>query len=254
MSAPNVKFPRQIREGMQGKDVKAHKRAISRARPDFYAWHDFTDYAGGKFLDAVVKWKKSRGMNNQRMIGRTAHEVLERTHAKGKPDEWAFDKAAVKLAYEYWEASQVPPEDKIRKAICDAGFFWYSHRGEIAYSQARPFQAGKPLWIPSRWDCSAYVTNCHFAGGAPDPNGRGYDHYGYTGTLMDNGVRVGSITQLKPGDLIFYGRTPSSKPGFPAGSPTHVALFVGNGMVLSNGSHPMGYYRWNYRTVNHLRH
>ena len=92
--APNVKFPRKIRRGNSGKDVLAHKRAISRARPDFYPWHDFTPYAGDKFMRAVIKWKKSRGMNSQPIIGKTAHERLERTHRKDHPKQWAFDPQA----------------------------------------------------------------------------------------------------------------------------------------------------------------
>ena len=256
--APNVKFPRKIRRGHKGKDVLAHKRAISRARPDLYPWHDFSPYAGDKFMRAVMTWKKSRGMNTQPIIGKTAHERLERTHAKGKPKEWAFDAAAIELAKEFWEQQQKPPERKVRDRIVDCGFYWYSHRTGIAYSQARPFQLGRPLWVPSRWDCSAFVTACHYGGGAPDPNGRNYDHMGYTGTLISHGRAVTSISQLQPGDLIFYGRTPSGKPGFPAGSPTHVALYVGirsgTPMVLSHGHYPMAYYRFDYRAINQFRH
>ena len=257
MAAPNVKFPRDITRGCTGKDVVAHKRAISRAVPKRYPWHDFTPYAGDNFMRAVQAWKRSKNMNSLPRIGRTAHEALERTHAKEKPDEWAFDAVAVKLAHDYWELVQVKPESKVREAIVSAAFYWYAHRGRIAYSQYRPFQMGKPLWVPSRWDCSAFATNVHYAGGAPDPNGRNYDHLGYTGTLCDHGVRVGSIDQLDPGDLIFYGSS-GSRPGFPSGSPTHVAVYVGvkNGrhMVISHGHYPMGYYPYNYRSINHMRH
>jgi len=34
--APDVRFSREIHQGMHGKDVIAHKRALSRARPDLY--------------------------------------------------------------------------------------------------------------------------------------------------------------------------------------------------------------------------
>ena len=165
---------------------------------------------------------------------------------------------AVKLAAAYWEDHHVVPEGKVREAIVSAAFYWYAHRGGIAYSQYRPFQMGKPLWKPSRWDCSAFATNCHYAGGAPDPNGRGYDHLGYTGTLCDHGTRVGSVSQLAPGDLIFYGHS-RRQAGFPSGSPTHVAVYVGvkggRHMVISHGHYPMGYYPYNYRSdINHYRH
>lgn len=256
---PNVKFPRRITRGIKGKDVLAHKRAISRARPDLYPWHDFTDYAGDKFMRAIIKWKESKGMNTQPLIGETAHERLERTHSKTEPDTWAFDPLAVKLANEYADSvDQIGKEDRIRAKGVEAAFFWYAHRVMIAYSQARPFQLGKPIWVPSRWDCSAFATACHYAAGAPDPNRRDFDHLGYTGTLMSTGTRVGSVSSLKPLDLIFYGKTTVARAGFPLGSPTHVAVYVGVfagvHMVISNGHWPMGFYKYDYRPINHMRH
>jgi hypothetical protein len=85
-NGPNVKFPREIHEGVAGEDVIAHKRAISRARPDLYLWDDFTDYAGDFFMDAIVKWKKSKGLGTARVLGGRAHEVLEDTHRR-KPSD-----------------------------------------------------------------------------------------------------------------------------------------------------------------------
>ena len=257
MAAPNARWSRDITRGCSGKDVEAHKRAISRAAPLRYPWHDFTPYAGDVFMRAVQDWKRSKNMNSLPRIGRTAHEVLERTHAKEKPKEWAFDPVALKLCAEYYETHHVKPEGKVREAICSAAFFWYAHRRSIAYSQYRPFSLGKPLWVPRQWDCSAFATACHFAGGAPDPNGRRYDHMGYTGTLISHGIKVASVDVLDPGDLIFYGNS-APRPGFPGGSPTHVAIYVGvkNGrhMVLSHGHYPMSYYPYNYRSINHMRH
>ncbi len=258
MPAPNVKWTRDIVEGCSGKDVVAHKRAISRAVPLRYPWHEFTPYAGSQFIRAVIGFKQSKNMNSIPMLGRTCHEVLERTHAKEKPKEWAFDPPAIALAAAYYQAAHDTPDQQARDAIVSAGFFWYEHRTQIAYSQFRPFQLGKPTWVPSRWDCSAFVTACHYAGGAPDPNGRGYDHLGYTGTLTDHGLEVNDITMLKPGDMVFYGHAAPS-PGFPGGAPTHVALYVGlrNGehRVLSMGHYPMSYYTYDYRTdINHYRH
>lgn len=259
MAPPNVRFARDITRGCMGKDVVAHKRALSRAAPLRYPWHDFTTYAGDPFLRAFADWKKSKGMNSLPRIGRTAHEVLERTHKKDSKTEWAFDAVAIKLAADYWEAANAHPEQAVREAIVAAGFFWYAHRAQIAYSQARPFQTGAPVWVPSRWDCSAFVTNCHTAGGAPNPNGAVPHGQGYTGTLIAHGTRVAHIADLDPGDLVFYGHTPYDRPGFPAGSPTHVAMLAdrkaGTPMVLSNGHYPMSYYPWDYRTdVNQLRH
>lgn len=260
MSGVDVLFSRDIIRGIQGIDVIAHKRAISRARPDLYPWADFSEYAGPVFMNAVVRWKKSKGLGSTEILGSRAHEVLERTHAHNKPTEWAFDEYAIKLAQEYWAAHHLTKEQTIRRAIIAAAGFWYSHRWNIAYSQYRPMQLGKPPWVPYHGDCSAFATMCHYAGGAPDPNGRGYDHLGYTGTLMDRGERVSNVTSLDPGDLIFYGYSSGNNPGpFPKGSPTHVAVYAGyhDGahMVYSLGSYPMRYTVYSYRhDVNHFRH
>lgn len=257
MTPPNVRFSRAITVGCRGKDVLGHKRAISRAAPLRYPWHDFSDYCGTKFMEAVQDWKLSKNMNDMPKIGETAHNVLERVHKKDS-SEWAFDPIAVKLCKEYYDDHHQITDVEKRQAGVSAGFFWYAHRSSIAYSQYRPFQLGKPPWVPSRWDCSGFATACHYAGGCKDPNGRNYDHLGYTGTLIDNGVRVGSVGNLQPLDLIFYGSSRST-PGFPGGSPTHVAVYVGvkNGvhMVLSHGHYPMSYYPYNYRSdINHYRH
>lgn len=253
--APNVRFARDITQGRSGPDVIAHKRAISRARPDFYPWHNFSPYAGEFFMEAVVRWKKSRGLGRVAKIGQIAHEVLERTHAKHKPDEWAFDPYAVKIANDYYDKITKTPEERVRERIVAAAAYWYSKRWNISYSQYRPFSLGHVPWYPSRWDCSGFVTACHYAGGAIDPNGRGYDHLGYTGTLLNRGERVASASRLKPGDLIFYGFTYRSSPAFPYGSPTHVALYAGNGMVYSMGSYPMKFTNYNYRRdLNQFRH
>ena len=58
--------------------------------------------------------------------------------------------------------------------------------------------------LPITCDCSAFVTLCYFWAGAPDPNGLGYDHEGYTGTLLAHGIKI-PLEQVLPGDVIVYG-------------------------------------------------
>lgn len=251
--APNVPHCRPLRLNCSpGDDVIAHKRAISRAAPDLYPWQGqkFTRHYGARFEEAVVKFQKRKGIKPASgAIGKGTHELLERTKAKNKPDEWAFDALAIKLETDFCKEFLKTPVDD----LLAAGFYWYGKRGDIAYSQARPYQKGEPPWVPSRFDCSSFVTVCYFAADLPDPNGRGYDGLGYTGTLMERGERI-TRSQLKPGDLIFYGYNRYYRPGFPVGSPNHVALYVGDSMVLSMGSYPMKYVRLDYRSdINHFR-
>jgi hypothetical protein len=75
-------------------------------------------------------------------------------------------------------------------------------------------------------DCSSAYTGCCWIAGIPDPNGRGYDGYGFTGTMIRNGRRVDTP---QPADAVFYGRDRN-------GNPTHVAMYVGGGKVISHGS------------------
>lgn len=245
MTPPNVTFCRDIKPGARGNDVTAHKRALSRAYPDLYPWHDFTDYYGEFFERAVIRAKARSNMSsNDGIIRVNFHEKLERTRAKRKPGEWAFDSYAEKIAHDFCTEFTKP---KTREEIVEAGFFWYSKRSQINYSQARPFTLLKPPQVPRRWDCSAFVTACHYAGGASDPNNMRYSGYGYTGSLMAGGTRC-DLKDLQIGDAILYGFTTKARPGFPKNSPTHVALYVGDGMVLSHGSYPMKYLDYEYRS------
>ncbi len=244
---PDVAFCRTLLVGKEGKDVIAHKRALSRAAPSLYPWMTFTNYYGPRFRDAVEDWQKRKNLQVTGRIGPTTHEALEK--AKNKDGEPAFDALARKLAKDFCEEFLETPREK----IVNAARYWHLHKYEILYSQARPFPVGEPPWYPSRWDCSGFVTSCYYAGGVPDPNRRGYDGQGYTGTLIEHGKSI-SANELKPGDLVFYGKVWQPKPGFPFGAPTHVAVFVGNGMVISNGSYPMGFYPIRYRTdINQYR-
>lgn len=243
--APNVKFCRVMQLGFRGNDIIAHKRALSRAFPKLYPWwkKGFSDYYGQAFKDAVKGAQLVMKLPTTGQIDKTTHDALKRRHrALINETEWAFDEYSIRLADIYCTNHAALTK---RELIVNAGFFWYVHRKQIAYSQTRPFQVCKPPQVPSRWDCSAFVTNCYYAGKATDPNGRDYDGLGYTGTLISHGTRC-DFSELEPADLIFYGFS-SGKPGFSAGSPTHVAMYVGGGNVLSMGSYPMGFYDYNYR-------
>src|SRR6266699_1443402 len=54
----------------------------------------------------------------------------------------------------------------------------------ISYQEARPMPIHIPVHhLPFTTDCSGFVTMMAKWGGAPDPNGLGYDGYGFTVTL-----------------------------------------------------------------------
>ena len=88
---------------------------------------------------------------------------------------------------------------------------------------------GKPGSLPVNADCSSFVTLCYNWAGAPDPNGMGYNHTGYTGTLLSHGQKI-ALKDVQPGDVIVYGK----------GTGEHTALIVGvdgskNPLTISHG-------------------
>lgn len=252
MAAPNVPFPRALVYGQVGADVIAHKRAWSRAFPDIYKWSDFTALFGPAFLHAVGKGQRRLGIAPTGKIGTVTHEALERRHRAEHPTEWAFDHLAIQLATDFAAEFNETPEDRHRRQAVDFAMLTHSLREFISYSQYRPFVGPQPLEdrIQSWIDCSGFVTDCCEAGGLPDPNGRRFDRQGYTGTILSGTVPT-TRASLKKADIVMFGFTTSPSPAFPYGSPTHTALYVGGGYVVSMGSSVgPSYLPLDYRSVN----
>lgn len=97
----------------------------------------------------------------------------------------------------------------LRDAIVDNARWGADHEPQIHYTQAagRMDAVHSPRHLPLHTDCSAFVTFCYSWAGAPDPNGRGYDGTGYTGTLLDHLEHI-SKDELQPGDLVVFGPYP----------------------------------------------
>lgn len=114
-----------------------------------------------------------------------------------------------------------------------------NNRGSIHYTQsARRMSGVRGQLVPPAYgryeDCSSETTwICYvmhraaqkFGGSFPDPNGRGYDGFGYTGTLINHGVPVSAFSGPIARTMVFY--------GYPIG---HVAQKVSMTRVMSMGS------------------
>lgn len=88
-----------------------------------------------------------------------------------------------------------------------AQYHWaVNNQPSIHYAQIRPhpLQKWKSHTTPLTTDCSGAVTCAAFAAGLPDPNGRGYDGQGFTGTLLDHLQHI-SRAIIRPGDLCVFG-------------------------------------------------
>jgi cell wall-associated NlpC family hydrolase len=249
-SPPAVPLPRAIRHGTRGPDVVGAKRALSRA--GYMQWGRFTPMWGDFAVTAAKRFQAANGIQQTGNYGKATHEKLVATKRKGRDDEWAWDAFAVNLMEGFAERFDDRPEAQIRLAIADAAMYWSSKRSQIHYVQSRPFALLAPPEIPRELDCSGFVTLCHKAAGARNPNVMGgkrmpWNGHGYTGTLMAGGSRCSKISELQPGDCVFYGATANPSAAFPVGSPTHVALYVGGGMVVTHGKESGPEHKsWNY--------
>jgi hypothetical protein len=248
---PEILLPRTITLGTKGLDVIALARGLSRA--GYMEWGPFTDVYGNFKRDAVHRFQIDRHIKPAG-YGPFTHDLLRRTHKKDSI-EWAFDSVAIDLMHKAYNLYHITTETEIRNKIIQMARYLYSYRNQIAYDQYRPFpllHIGDPP--PRRLDCSGFFTSCWYAAGAkknPNANADGsrfaWNGTGYTISLWRGGRKVRKEL-LKPGDAVLYGFTEKETEYFPKGSPTHVALWEGHDdLVISNGSHPMGRYPYNYR-------
>lgn len=227
-----VQICRTIRPGTVGNDVIAVKRALSRA--GFMKWGNFTSTWGPNAVRACKAFQAKNGIPQSGDYGGRSHTRLLSTPPKEGGGDSAWDGHGLQMLRAFCEFEM---ERRVRSAIVAAASFWNVHRDEIGYALERPFPLAKPPAIPPWSDCSGFVTICHRAAGAKNPNGAHgpYDGLGYTGTLMDGGRKVDSVEKLRPGDAVFYGFTKKPSGPFPLDSPTHVALYVGDGKVITHG-------------------
>jgi len=110
----------------------------------------------------------------------------------------------------------------------------YNRRWAVPYSQTRPSQLVSADRI-TRGDCSGSIAGgCAWAKILPKVDWR----YTNTWVQIALGTAVAGVNEAIPGDVFLYGR---------GSSPTHEALYLGNGIVWSFGSYPMKILPHNYR-------
>lgn len=111
---------------------------------------------------------------------------------------------------------------------------YHANRWHIRYSQSRPSQLRWPRLMTAS-DCSGLVAAImHHCKVRPQTDWR------WTNTWIQ--IQFGhevTLSSARPGDVVFYGTSRTN--------PTHEALYLGDGKVLSNGSYPMGIYPVDYR-------
>ena len=117
----------------------------------------------------------------------------------------------------------------VRKLIVHWAEALLADKAHFRYAEVRPIPLHNPPKLPVVTDCSGFVTICFYLAGANDPNRMNYCGAGYTGTLLDHGLKL-SRKAVIAGDVVVYGAYPGE----------HTALVVevrpnGDILTISHG-------------------
>jgi hypothetical protein len=227
-----VPHPRDLRRGMRGFDVLALQRAMGTTR--FRRWGGNTGQFGKALEQQVRALQTAHHLPADGVYG-------PRTHALLAP---AYDAYGIRLL----NLVHVRTPSELRLAtLMSAAMVLYNRRSIVHYTQGpsrmqivrRRLKLRDLNVVSSLWeDCSSSTTGLYYVAGLGDPNGLGYNGFGFTGTQVVHGREV-AASSAPAGALIFYGR------GFPY---HHVTMSVGGGRVFSHGSEfGPRLQAWNYR-------
>lgn len=228
---------RSLRAGDRGPDVQAMQLALHKALGKASRNRRNGAYGSLTVID-VERFKRTftlRGEVDGHYAGSLVWGHLERF--LGRQERALIAKAKALEAARAREGR----DERIRAGVVAEAFYLLAHRLEFHYVQVRPMAANlREPAARTRTDCSAAVTLEWKGGGGPDPNGRGFDGLGYTGTLWGRGDLVRTPA---PADLAFYGDMGPEQ----GHVPSHVALVIGGGDVISFGHSPPSRYPLRYR-------
>jgi hypothetical protein len=234
-----VPLRREVHHGTVGPDVRAIKRALVKSgHGRFIVLHN---RMGWSAVRRLKDFQRTHGLKVDGVYGGSTHLKLSKYFD-------AYGRSLMRKAPRQVATTR-------RQGIVKAAIYASQHRDVIHYTQSSARMQGvrdriRLPKVPRYEDCSSFVTWLYWLVGAPDPNGRGYDGYGFTGTQITHGRRI-STSQIRPGDLVFYG----GWGGWSA--PTHVAVYIGNGKIVSHGSESGPqvlnmYYRSINRVISYL--
>lgn len=209
-------------------------------------------YFGSQTREAVKDIQRKAHLTPTGNIGRRVWLVIDNYYLNAKEKSAITHLVFEQRAREAKESALRAREAMIGRIIT-AAVYTIDHESSIHYTMGPLRMIGVTRKIrlpdyPRYADCSSGATWLYWQAGAPDPNNRGYDGEGYTGTLAAHGTGV-SPSSIMPGDLVFYGDPPTFH---------HVAVAIkGQGFdakVWSHGSESGPSYRSAfYRPITGVR-
>ena len=196
----------------------------------------------------AVKRAYARSVSGWRLRALMAKPLqVRRTWGKQFSDEFgqsSYTKARHLLLAPYYDAYalsllRTEPQMSLRDKQIMIQMGWhnalYNRRMAVPYSQYRPSQLREAKLV-TRADCSGSVAGgCDWARILPHVDWR----WTNTWVQINFGQKIAGITGARRGDVIFYG------------SPSHEALYLGDGLVWSFGSYPIKILRHDYRHDRH---
>lgn len=210
-----VPYPTGVNEGDEHSDaVYAVKRAYARRKGRRRL---------KQLMDAPLEQRRRWGPAFSKEFG--AKSYTKTRHQQLAP--W-FDDYALALLR---SASKATARDIVIAKQLGWHNALYNRRFAVPYSQARPSQLVEATRV-TRADCSGSIAGgCWWAGILKVVDWR----YTNTWSQITFGHAVASVKDAIPGDVFLYG------------SPSHEALYLGNGLVWSFGSYPAKILPHDYR-------
>lgn len=212
---PIVPFHRTLELGSVGRDVIGAKRAIWK-RNGLKIPVRATQTFGPTAVAQLKNAQKEFGLPADGQLGPVTLKKLGPFF-----DQLAF------LDYAGYRPGS-SQEEQARAAQVAYALWAYNNRVQLGYSEYRPMtDMAQDLLelLPNEFDCSTLAAKDFKYARLPDPNGETppYNGAGNTTSLRAHGRPI-SLAAAKPGDLVHYN------------DPAHVAIYVGNGRVISHGS------------------
>jgi hypothetical protein len=219
-------LPRELTPGVpNGSDIRAFKRGIWRGG----RWQGPASNFDTAYSKAFALGKTGGNVGESGIAGfqrqmkfpatgivdeQTANAIRSARVPTGLPNagQPLLDQTAINLLDDYIASQSKPPPaavDQVRAAITDYCQRSIGNEPKIHYLQERAIQAfGVPPETGFSTDCSGHSTCAYYWArkqtgvAVPDPNGNGYNGYGYTGTLVNNPKVQGPYLV---GDLALFG-------------------------------------------------